>query len=59
MHDRGVKCGQKPRRRTDEDKVREREREREGGGKTVFRERVAQEDNGTYAKMGRSYFGWE
>lgn len=63
MHDRGVKCGHELRRRTGEDGRRERERGgasgRDRDGKTMLRERAAEEESSTYAKMGGSYFGWE
>lgn len=42
MHDRGVKCGQEPRRRTGEDGRRQSERERDG--KRMLRERAAEEE---------------
>jgi len=62
MHDRGVKCGQEPRRRADEGRrERERERGREEERKRedhVTREsRAAEKESST--KMGGSYFGWE
>lgn len=53
MHDRGVKCGQKPRRRTTEDGRREMERERDG--KVMLRERLAEEESNMYVKIGGSY----